>query len=83
MPRYFFNVYDGVSSPDPTGTELPDWQAARIEAIGLAGAIFKDEAKRIAVGDDWRLEVADERGWVLFRFDFVSSQDSAVRDRIG
>lgn len=78
MPRFFFNVYDGVSSFDDTGTELASWEEARIEAIQLAGAIFTDEARRIALGEDWRLEVTDERRLVLFRFDFISQAAPVV-----
>jgi hypothetical protein len=74
VPRYFFNVYDGVSLLDITGTELLDWREARVEAIRLAGAIFQDNAKTIALGDDWRIEVTDERQLVLFRFDFISQE---------
>ena len=78
LPRFFFNVYDGISSPDDTGTELSDWRAARIEAIRLAGAIFTDEAKQIAFGEDWHIEVTDERRLVLFRLDLVSITSPAV-----
>ena len=74
MPRFFFNVYDGVSSIDDTGTELADWKEARIEAIRLSGAIFTDDAQQIALGEDWHIEVTDERGLILFRFDFVSHE---------
>lgn len=74
MPRFFFNVYDGTSSLDDTGTELADWQTARIEAIRLAGAIFTDEAQKIALGKDWHIEVTDERRLVLFRLDIVSQE---------
>jgi hypothetical protein len=78
VPRFFFNVYDCVSSPDDTGTELPDWQEARLEAIRLAGAIFKDEAQKVALGEAWHMDVADEQGLVLFRLDFVSHDAPAV-----
>lgn len=72
MPRFYFNVYDGVSTPDDTGTELADWKEARIEAVRLAGALLKDDAERVALSDEWRLEIADDYGLVLLRFDFIS-----------
>ncbi|UIY45583.1 DUF6894 family protein [Methylobacterium radiotolerans] len=67
-----------MSSLDDTGAELADWQEARIEAIRLADQIFRDEAQRITFGPDWRIEVADERGLVLFRFDFVALEAPAL-----
>lgn len=70
MPRYHFNVYDGVSAPDPEGYELVDWQAARLEAVRLAGELLREDAKRIAIGEDWYMEVTDDTGLVLFRLDF-------------
>ncbi|WCS28588.1 hypothetical protein LOK46_32300 (plasmid) [Methylobacterium sp. NMS14P] len=73
MSRFFFNVYDGVSAPDDTGTELANWQDARVAAINLAGSILRDEAHRIALSDEWHIEVTDERGLTLFRFDLFST----------
>jgi hypothetical protein len=72
VPRFYFNIFDGVSTPDDTGTELADWKEARVEAVRLAGALLKDDAERVALSDEWRLEIADDYGLVLFRFDFIS-----------
>ncbi|SEH88937.1 hypothetical protein SAMN02799636_04301 [Methylobacterium sp. 275MFSha3.1] len=83
MPRFFFNIYDGVSMLDDTGTELADWQEARIQAIELAGAVIKDEAKHIALGEDWRIEMTDERKLVLFRFDFITLEAPALSSHRG
>lgn len=78
MPRFHFNVYDGLSQLDREGQELAGWEEARLEAIRLAGAILRDEAKRIALGEDWRMEVTDETGLVLFRLDFTVMGSPAV-----
>lgn len=78
MPRYHFNVYDGVRLRDDEGTELPDWQAARLEAIRRAGDILKDDAQRIAVGEDWRIEVTDSTGLILFQMAFLMVESPAV-----
>ncbi|MGU3668470.1 DUF6894 family protein [Methylobacterium sp. A49B] len=79
MARFHFNVYDGVSMPDPVGTDLSSWDDARVEAIRMAGEILKDKAHRIALGEDWRMEVTDETGLVLFRLDFSVLESPAVR----
>lgn len=78
VPRFFFHVYDGVSLPDDEGTELPDWQAARTEAIATAGRIVADEGKRLKLGEDWRMEVTDDRGLLLFRLDFHITESPAI-----
>lgn len=79
MPRYHFNVFDGLSSLDIEGTELPDWQTARIEAVRLAGEILKDDADRIDLGEDWCIEVTDQTGLVLFRLTLQVIEAPAVR----
>jgi hypothetical protein len=78
MPRFHFNVHDGVSKLDKKGTVLPDWQAARIEAVRLAGDILKHEAQRVALGEDWRLEVTDHAGLILFQMTFLVVASPAV-----
>lgn len=70
MPRYFFNVRDGMLTLDREGTELDDWRAAQIEAIRRAGLIVADHAERMKLGEDWSLEVTDEAQRVLFCLDF-------------
>ena len=42
MPRYFFHVQDGSSSPDTDGTELPDIYTAQAQAIRTSGEILRD-----------------------------------------
>ena len=71
MPEFHFNVFDGITSIDQDGTELPDLHTARHEALILAGAMIEDSAKRLALGEEWRLEVTDDAGLMLFRLDFT------------
>lgn len=78
MPRFHFNVYDGISEPDRKGTDLPDWEEARTQAIRLAGSILKDDTRRFAFGETWRMEVTDETGLVLFRLDFSVVESPAM-----
>lgn len=83
MPRFHFNVYDGKSAIDTEGTELPDWQVAQIEAVRLAGEILKDDAQRVVLGEDWRIEVTDQTGLVLFQLTFQVITSPAVAQSAG
>lgn len=85
MSRYHFNVYDGYSDIDEDGHELPDLHAARVEALRLAGGIIKDAADRADMSDEWRVEVTDDSGLMLFRMEFtvVESQTAKTASMSG
>ena len=78
MPRYHFNVYDGHAEIDQDGTALPDIYAARAEAMRLAGGIIADAGARADLGEDWRFEVTDANGLILFRMDFIVAEIAAT-----
>ena len=80
MPRFFFHVQDGTSSRDHEGTEYASIEDARVESVRRAGALLSDAATTFWNGDQWRLEVTDAVGLILFTLDFVGTQSPAVRD---
>ncbi|MGY2051689.1 DUF6894 family protein [Methylobacterium sp. JK268] len=71
LPRYFFHVYDGYKRPDTEGVELPNVVRARSHAIAFAGRLIAEEADRLALDENWHIDVVDTTGLVLFRLDFV------------
>ncbi|GEO99039.1 DUF6894 family protein [Methylobacterium haplocladii] len=44
MPRFYFDVHDGVDICDEVGRELPDRAAVREEALGVAIKLLAAEA---------------------------------------
>lgn len=66
MPRYFFHTADGGRCRDRSGTPLPDDAAARAAAIRFAGDVLSDEPDLLRDGKDFRVEVTDEQGVLLF-----------------
>ena len=78
MPRFHFNVRDGHNLEDGEGVELPDFSTARREAIRLSGALLEEEPDQFDVGDDWRMEVTDDTGLILFLMTFSIMQSPAV-----
>lgn len=81
MARFHFNVFDGTDLPDVEGEDLADWEEARIVAIRRAGLIIADPSKRAALSEDWRMEVTDEYGLVLFRLDFSIAEAPVLSGR--
>lgn len=78
MPRFFFHVHDGAVIRDEEGAELSDLQAARTEAVKYAGRLLIDEADKFWSGEEWRMEVTDEAGLILFVLMFVATNSPAV-----
>ena len=78
LPRYHFNLYDGERDLDVDGIELASWQDARFEAIRYAGEVLKEDPKRIAQTGDWRMEVTDDVGLILYRLDFCVIESAAT-----
>lgn len=76
MPLYFFHVYDGASVPvlDELGTDLPDVYAAQTQAIRTSGEILRDMGARFWDGGLWRMEIANDRGVVLFVLRFSAEE---------
>lgn len=72
MPRYFFNVHDGQSLVDDDGTEFPTIEAARTCAVQTAGALLKDHAATFWSGGDWKMDVAEASGLLLFSLHFIA-----------
>lgn len=79
MPRYHFNVYDGVTLLDKKGVELPDHNFARREAIRYSGVLLEEGGERDDLGAEWRMEVTDDTGLILFRLDFFVTPSPAMR----
>lgn len=79
MPRYHFNVYDGVTLLDKKGVELPNSNFARREAIRYSGALLEDGAEQDNLGAEWRMEVTDDTGLILFRLDFFVTPSPVMR----
>ena len=69
MPHFYFNVHDGRSKIDTEGSELPSRSAAQIMAIEFAGEILRDEARQIACGKMWSIEVTDTQGVAVYQID--------------
>ena len=78
MPRYKFHVYDGRGDVQPDEETLRDADAARREGIRRAGATLVLDAQTLRADTEWRLEVEDEHGLVLYRMDFSITASSAV-----
>ena len=72
MPRYFFHCMDGRADLDGEGSVFADDNAARVQAIVLAGETLRDEPWHLDGGHALRVEVTNVRGELLFTVVTVS-----------
>lgn len=72
MPRFFFHTADGERDLDQEGTELADNATARKEAIRFAGAIMHEQPEVLWDGRDYRVEVTNKAGELLFTIIMLS-----------
>jgi hypothetical protein len=79
LPRYHFHVEDGRSYPDPDGTELASAEAARHEAVRLAGRLLEDHAREFWDTGRWWVKVTDDAGRVLFRLELSAHDETGDR----
>lgn len=84
MPIYHFHIHDDLSgtSPDWTGTELPDVDCARHEALRLAGITIADIGALGGRFGELHLEVTDHDSRTLLNLDVTvraAAASSATR----
>ena len=74
MPRYFFDVrHDGEDvSRDYSGSDLPDLDAAKIEALEVWKRILSEHAAGAADPFHWHVVVLDEHGMLLAKVPYPS-----------
>jgi hypothetical protein len=78
MPRYFFNLYDGRKIiPDPYGTELSGYDAARAHASRVMRELTKNREEEETSA--WRLVVHEGSGTPCFELAFISADDAIYR----
>lgn len=68
MPRYFFNLAGAIDDPDSHGIELPNISEARIMAAKHAGEYLRDRPEVAWLGDEFRIEVTNADGLIIFTF---------------
>jgi hypothetical protein len=71
MAQYFFTVLDGhKSSLKNEGLDLPDSEAAWVEATTACGELLRNLNGRLRPGDHWSMQVKDEAGTDLYILEF-------------
>jgi hypothetical protein len=67
MPQYFFTVLHG---PQNEGLDLPNDDAAWVEATTACGELLRDLNGHLKPGEHWSMQVKDENGNDLYLLEF-------------
>jgi hypothetical protein len=71
MPQYFFTVLDGRKSElKNEGLDLPDNDAAWVEATTACGELLRNLNGSLKPGDHWSMLVKDDAGAELYVLEF-------------
>ncbi|MFP3547453.1 hypothetical protein SB748_29050 [Rhizobium sp. SIMBA_035] len=73
MPRYFFNVHDGVSIPDSVGSEHADVESARSEAVETIAERLRGTMLTKTDVSAWLMNVVDEDGFTVIVLSFTAA----------
>lgn len=65
MPRYFFHLYNDITSIDQEGVELPDQAAAHAHGTEEARAMAADSALHGKIDRDHHIDIVDDQGRVV------------------
>jgi len=74
MPRYFFNVRDGLDIPDHDGTELAGLDEARAAAVVAPAKAIRDLGPKFWHSREaWQMHVTDESGATICTLNFSAA----------
>ena len=79
MPQYRINLRTESHISDTLVVEQPDETALRTEVAKFVGETLRDHAQQIWADEDWRVDVADERGLILFVLQVTAYDTAASR----
>lgn len=77
--RYFFNKAGSLEDPDNEGLELATISEARITAVKFAGEALREQPDVVWKGDEFRVEVTDHRGLMLFTVVVIGIDSPSLR----
>lgn len=80
--RYFFHVTGAADQPDQQGQEIGSLSDARIQAVRFASDYLRERPELVWLGEEFRVEVCDEKKRCLFTFIAVGVDTPASDGRL-
>jgi hypothetical protein len=67
MPGYFFTISTSGQAQPTNTSDCQDSDMAKREASGMFADMARDISRRLHLGADWQIEVADDAGKSIFK----------------
>ena len=78
MPRYHIQVRTESHVKTAVEIERDDLTALRIELAQFVGELLRDHAEQIWVDEEWRIDVTDDRGLILYVMELQASDSAST-----
>ena len=78
MPRYNIELRTADRVWETLAVERDDHEGLRIEMARFVGELLKDHAGRIWQDQDWRVDVTDEAGLILYVMNIFATDSAAT-----
>ncbi len=78
MPHFNINLRTPSVVSESWHIEMPDHTALRIELARYVGEFLKDHANLIWEDEDWRIDVTDESGLILYVMQISATNTAAT-----
>lgn len=83
MTRYNIQLRTESHVPTAVEVEREDLTALRIEMAQFVGELLEDHASQIWVDEDWRVDVTDESGLILYVMQITATETPATMNSTG
>jgi hypothetical protein len=78
MPRYFFHTQCDVAWDDQEGTELPNVEGAKNDAVQLLVELLRNNSKAFWDAGDFTVTVADDKGLTLLTLSLMATMSPCI-----
>lgn len=78
MPLYHIELRTQDRIWDTLKIERDDMDALRVELSVFVGDLLKEHAQKIWLDQDWRVDVTDHRGLILYVLHIFATDSAAV-----
>lgn len=79
MERYHIELRAADRVWETLDVEMADLDALRIEMARFVGELLRDHASQVWKDQDWRVDVTDETGLILYVMHIFATDSAATR----